>query len=569
MYRFSVVLLSILQVGAVTFLPKREYNISLQVKTTNGIVQGRKMATENGKRYFAFRGIPFARPPLEDLRFRSPQPPEEWKQVVDATKDVVSCMEVQTRSTRVQIVGSEDCLYLNVYTPVEEQGSLPVFFYIYGGGFYEGTSSDEIYGPGHFIDQNAILVIANYRLGLFGFLSTEDLASPGNYGLKDQHLALLWVKSNIRYFGGNPQKVVIIGQSAGANSVMHHVISPKSKGLFSAAVPLSGDTLVEWGNQRSPKSIAQDVAITLGIPYQNTTKFVETLRRLPSKKLQKANLEVTLVRLTSMLMDGYAFTPTIEVDHKDAFITDLTYNSLENGNFAKVPIIMGMTSLETVFFAVLTGPVRFLLLLYDLSPPMLLARLNTMNQRQKYEIAKMIKKAYFQGDFLASASKENITQYLTDKMFLRPLMKTSRLLSKYTNVFFYVYDYTIPVAKEYYKNLGYLIDTEIKGAGHCEDLACYFTSKYLPKDPILTDLEMKHCGKMRKFLMNLALFGNPTPQKDNELQNLLWTPVKNPRELNYLHIAENYTIKQNYRGEFVRLWDNIFETYVKKPYKTY
>ncbi|CAH1954703.1 unnamed protein product [Acanthoscelides obtectus] len=212
------------------------------------------MTTENGRRYFAFRGIPFAEPPLGELRFRSPRPPKKWNQVVDATKDVNSCVEIRIRKSGATIFGSEDCLYLNVYTPVGKlkgkQEILPIFFFIYGGAFIEGTSSSDLYGAGYFMEENFILVTANYRLGLFGFLSTEDLASPGNYGLKDQHLVLLWIKSNIRYFGGNPKNVIIMGQSAGATSVMHHVVSPRSRGLFHAAVPLSGDTLAEWSNQR-------------------------------------------------------------------------------------------------------------------------------------------------------------------------------------------------------------------------------------------------------------------------------------------------------------------------------
>nr|CAI5828102.1 unnamed protein product [Callosobruchus analis] len=267
-----------------------------------------------------------------------------------------------------------------------KQESMPVFFFIYGGAFIEGTSSYHLYRPDHFIDQNAILVTANYRLGLFGFLSTEDLASPGNYALKDQHLVLLWIKSNIRYFGGNPQKVVIMGQSAGGNNVIHHVISHRSRGLF------------------------KDVALTLGIPFENTTKFVETLRGLSTERLQKANFKVNFVHLPSILLDGLPFTPTIEVAHSDAFVTDLTYNSLKKGDIAKVPVMMGITSLEMLFFAGVLEPTRAFLLLYDWSPALLLRRLNIPYSWQTRLIAKTIKKAYFRDNYLSSAPKEELAQ---------------------------------------------------------------------------------------------------------------------------------------------------------------
>ncbi|VEN57212.1 unnamed protein product [Callosobruchus maculatus] len=511
MYSFSVVLLCILQLEALRFLPKSEYNNSLQVKTTNGFVQGKELATENGRRFLAFRGVPFAEPPLGDLRFRSPQLPKKWDQVVDATEDIDSCIEVQARRTGFQLAGSEDCLYLNVYTPVVKlkvkEKNLPVFFFIYGGAFSEGTSSSSLYGPGHFIEQNSILVTANYRTGLFGFLSTQDLASPGNYGLKDQRLVLLWIQSNIRYFGGNPQKVVIMGQSAGGSSVMHHVVSPRSRGLFNAAVSLSGDTLTQWSNNRRPKSIAEDIALSLGIPFENTTKFIDDLRTLPTMRLQEANLEAVFVHTTLLLLDGLPFTPTIEVVHKDAFITDSTYNSLKKGDIAKVPILMGTTSLEALFFAGLFDAVRPFLFLCDWSPAILLTRLNIRYTWQKHLVAKMIKKAYFQGKFSSSATKEELAQYFSDILFSRPFTKTAKLLSKHTDVFFYVYDYPIPAVKAFYRKLGYFIDTHLKGCAHSEDLGCYFTSEQRPKDIKLSDRDLNHCRRMRKFLTNFAVFG--------------------------------------------------------------
>jgi len=204
------------------------------VKVEQGLVQG---AFENG--LTVYRGIPFAAPPVGDLRWRAPQPATNWEGVKQATQFGPS--PVQNGK------GSEDCLYLNVWTPAKSANDhLPVLVWIYGGGFSAGSASDRSYSGEKLATKGVVLVSINYRVGQLGFLAHPELSAEstnhvsGNYGLLDQIAGLQWVKQNIAAFGGDPNKVTIFGESAGGISVSMLCASPLAKGLFEGAISESG-----------------------------------------------------------------------------------------------------------------------------------------------------------------------------------------------------------------------------------------------------------------------------------------------------------------------------------------
>jgi len=193
-----------------------------------------------------WHGIPFAKPPLGQYRFRPPQVPDSWEDAIDCSDRSPICPQLDFENRRT--VGQEDCLYLDIYRPAGATGPLPVMFWIYGGGFVVGDSYEfGTYDGSHRVsDYPVIMVNVNYRLNAFGFLALEELrnesssGTSGNYGVQDQRFALQWVQENIANFGGDPNQVTIYGQSAGAFSVCYHVSSPASKGLFRSAIMESG-----------------------------------------------------------------------------------------------------------------------------------------------------------------------------------------------------------------------------------------------------------------------------------------------------------------------------------------
>ena len=219
------------------------------VKTANGAVEG-AVSASTGIRMF--KGIPFAEPPEGKLRWKAPMPVKNWTDVRDATQFGPRCMQLPIfgdmnfRSNGM----SEDCLYLNVWTPAKTaKAKLPVMVYFFGGGFVAGDGSEPRYDGESMATHGIVAVTVNYRLGVFGFLAHPELSreSPhhasGNYGLLDQNAALVWVKRNIAAFGGDPNRVTIAGESAGSFSVSAQMGSPLSKGLIAGAIGESGSLL--------------------------------------------------------------------------------------------------------------------------------------------------------------------------------------------------------------------------------------------------------------------------------------------------------------------------------------
>ena len=236
-------------------LSTRPLNARLDVvKVDTGSLSGR--AATGG--VTAYLGIPFAAPPVGDLRWRPPQPAAKWEGVRKADTFGTSCMQNQagsrlpwTEEFMTQGAIGEDCLFLNVWTAAKSANArLPVMFWIYGGGFNEGSSSVAVYDGTELARKGVIVVSMNYRVGPLGFLAHPELTnesehrSSGNYGLLDQIAALQWVNRNVAAFGGDPSQVTIFGQSAGAISVMHLMRSPLAKGLFVRAIAQSGPGLL-------------------------------------------------------------------------------------------------------------------------------------------------------------------------------------------------------------------------------------------------------------------------------------------------------------------------------------
>jgi len=259
------------------------------VQTDAGIVEGVRTG-----HLIVYKGIAFAAPPVGSLRWREPQPVNSWNGVRKADKFASSCMQ-----TGVSMPGetpaavSEDCLYLNIWTPNRSADArLPVMVWIYGGGFSNGSASMPLYWGDRLARKGALVVTFGYRVGPFGFLAHPELTresahhTSGNYGLLDQIAALQWVQRNIRAFGGDPERVTIFGQSAGAASVSILMASPLAKGLFQRAIGQSGGLFEPL--QLAPNYLLANAeregeayAASLGV------HSVADLRALPASELLK------------------------------------------------------------------------------------------------------------------------------------------------------------------------------------------------------------------------------------------------------------------------------------------
>jgi carboxylesterase type B len=234
------------------------------IEIGDGKLEGTVMQTRKSIEFHAFLKIPYAEPPIGNLRFQPPVQNRKWEGVLNATIYGPICMQYLYDSMYGE---SEDCLHLNVFTKSlgNKNGLKPVIVYIHGGvsmlqfyklsyitsvfqGFEYGAGSSN--GPSYLMDRDIVLITINYRLGPFGFLALGTKEATGNMGLKDQVMALKWIQRNIIYFGGDPNSITIAGLSAGAYSTTAHMASPLSKGLFIRVISLSGAITWQKGFQK-------------------------------------------------------------------------------------------------------------------------------------------------------------------------------------------------------------------------------------------------------------------------------------------------------------------------------
>jgi para-nitrobenzyl esterase len=265
----------------------------LEITTELGTVRGTESAVEGVR---AFLDMPFAAAPSGENRWREPQPREPYDGTLDATSPAPSCPQPEDSALGALTPippSDEDCLSVNVWAPTDAEG-LPVMFWIHGGGLGSGSASQDYYIGDDLAAEGAVVVSANYRLGPFGFLATEQLAeesedgSFGNYGLADQQAALEWVQANVTRFGGDPDNVTIFGESAGGGSVCGHLASPASEGLFHRAIIQSGGGCAD--PQDAEAAQADGAALLEAVGCDD----MACLREVPSDEILAAGFDTSL-----------------------------------------------------------------------------------------------------------------------------------------------------------------------------------------------------------------------------------------------------------------------------------
>jgi len=321
------------------------------IKTDAGPVQG---AIANDVEFF--KGIPFAAPPVGELRWRAPQPVAKWSAVRQAVSYGADCMQVPFPSDAAPlgVAPAEDCLYLNVWRPAKHASGekLPVFVWIYGGGFVNGGSSPAVYDGSAFARDGVIFVSFNYRLQRFGFfahpaLTAEQKAPLANYGIMDQIAALKWVQRNIAAFGGDPRNVTICGESAGGISVHYMMTSPAAAGLFQKAIVQSGAGRAAGAIGMRHLTGSKDSAEALGVEFAaahgiqgNDADALAKLRAIPAADLA-SNLN-----LASMGSDPtYVGGPVLD----GTLLTGDPGLLYAQGKGARVPVMVGATSMDIGF----------------------------------------------------------------------------------------------------------------------------------------------------------------------------------------------------------------------------
>ena len=314
-------------------------------RTKQGVARGDMWTSRSGRYFNVFRGIPYAKQPVGERRFKSPEAldtQDSWEGAKDFNWEMPHCYQIDLISGFH--IGKEECLKLNVFSPdLSPDKLLPVMVWIHGGAFVTGDSGTAMWGPHYFMDHDVVLVSMHYRLGPLGFLSlgNEDIA--GNMGLWDQRMALQWVKRNIKQFGGDPRRVTIFGESAGSMAVNFHLLSLESKGLFSKAIMQSG-TVFSSFLESSKHSTRDGLKFAEAVGCNTKNKIVECLKRVPVKELF-ANMQ--MFDKDCPLRDDLGFThlgpwkPVVDSFIEQPFLPKDPEEILKNKEENNVPAIIG------------------------------------------------------------------------------------------------------------------------------------------------------------------------------------------------------------------------------------
>jgi para-nitrobenzyl esterase len=452
-------LASLAAFGAAAALPE-------QITVDTGTLAGGTGATPDVR---AYKGIPFAAPPVGANRWRAPQAAAKWQGVRPATDYAARCMQGGPPGANAAAppATSEDCLYLNVWSAAGAATERrPVMVWIYGGGYFGGAGSEPRYAGDALASKGAVVVTLNYRLGTFGFLAHPQLSAEsdrkisGNYAVQDSLAALQWVQRNIAAFGGDPANVTLFGESAGANMTSALVGSPQAKGLFHRAIVQSGAWMGMSMGRMTPLASAEEAGAKAANDFGATS--IAELRAKPAQEIH-ANLRAP----AGLVVDGYYIPEDLS----------LTFT---NGRQNAVDVLVGSNQDEGTFFP----------------RPGLTAQQFTSEARQRFGVlAESYLKIYPANDdagamtaYLASFRDETAWQ----------MRKFAELQTKRGNEAYVYYFTRVPPSPP---------DRPSRGASHVAEIPYMFNN--LPANVPWTDTDRALAATMSSYWVNFARSGNP------------------------------------------------------------
>ncbi|XP_026491214.2 esterase E4-like [Vanessa tameamea] len=549
---------------------------TVKVKLKQGELSGKKEFTYiNEQKFYSFKGIPYAEPPVGELRFKPPVSHHGWENIYEAHTNKPTCIQYSSKmriGEHIGMSGSEDCLYISVFTPNLE-GSAPVIVFDYNDNFGASFNGTETYSPDFFIEENIVIVTINHRLGLLGYLSTGDDVIPGNAGLRDFIMGLNWIQDNINEFGGDPNSVTLMGNRGGAviTDILLH--SPKAKKLFSSVIMQSGTALEPLFLSDQYRERAFDLGNVLNITANDSETLLKGLQNVDVELMYNKESDVIHRTDEDLQNTMFTFSPIIENDNPDAILTTLPDNSKIIND---VPVMIGMNSREGLYLAS-----------HFINEPNLVAELAQeflflfpiktnykFNKKSKvYEEAiKEILNFYFEEGYFYYSNVLEYSVYVGDLLQNYALNLAAKKLTEKTQspIYYYMFDFRGRLNE----NSEYIAKYTRFGLKHwgatVTDELCYLhlcsRIKQTYKDLInlvSEQPELKVLKKMVRLWANFAKTRNPTPlAEDDILKDFKWLPInKESNETNYAHITNTLKMKENPLGEREKFWDNFLAKY--------
>ncbi|KAF4522636.1 hypothetical protein B566_EDAN011035 [Ephemera danica] len=495
------------------------------VTVLDGQLRGTTMTTLDGNNFHAFLGIPYAEPPVDNRRFKAPGEPAPWEGIRNATEEGSVCAQVPLMGDT--FIGSEDCLYLNVYTrqlSETDMELLPVLFWIHGGAFYAGDGGTELNGPEFLMDQEILLVTINYRLGPFGFLSSGNQVVPGNFGMKDSVMAMKWVRDNIDNFGGDNSRVTLHGYSSGSSMVHAHLFSPMSKGLFHAAIMQSGSLSNDCVLQGRPSGVMQVLGALVGCKEPHSSALLHCLRDVPASELALAtnSLPSWGVKIPTAWGPVVEWAGRDDIWEEEPFLVEEPEKLIAEGRIPNdVPVISGITKDEGIGFGYFVAQ----------SPDLLRQLENGFGTVARLAFClkfsdkkyKSIKKFYFGDREIDENERESMIKLYSDALFVWGQVSQSELIASANEqpVYFYQFSFVGRISESMTLNIS---SEHLGGVGHADDLAYVFRRSVPFPDGKPDTEEYNTIKRMGRIIANFAATGNPTPEVDDLLPER-WLPL--------------------------------------------
>ncbi|KYN04801.1 Esterase E4 [Cyphomyrmex costatus] len=524
-----------------------------RIQVAEGKLKGVVVNGCNDVKYLAFRGIPYAKPPVGELRFKDPKPAEPWSGERDASK--YGNISVQVDIATQKVVGDEDCLYLNVYTtntkPLQKRS---VMVWIHGGGYFVGSGDPTWYGPDYIMKKDVVLVTVNYRLSSLGFLNLNDEVATGNQGVKDVILALKWIKRSIVAFGGDPENITIFGESAGASIVHCLALSPLAKGLFHKIIAQSGVILNPWAFYDQTDAGFR-LAKKLGRTTSDPKVAYEFLKTVDAKSLIENSL-FAIATEPERLSFTLSFTPTLDSKSPNPVFPEHPKEYLSRGT--QIPFLLGFTRNEGIFLikSNFFGDVSdkdLEKLNNDFKNGLLANVLSTLPKIGT--TVEELRSFYFGKKEISRETLMNYSYFLGDEFFVRGIRDVVELQKSsdgYKSTYLYHFDYESETS-----SMKTVLDIGLPGVSHTEDIGFLFFPEIAKT---VHQLCYKPGSKDYKILnyfvqmwTDFAKTGNPTPTTN------LWLPLTDSqnKDYNYLNIDLNLQMKTFRKGKERWDWESL------------
>ncbi|KAJ8732338.1 hypothetical protein PYW08_015068 [Mythimna loreyi] len=520
------------------------------VTVKQGKLRGAVKQCLDGSPYYSFKGIRYGQPPVGELRFKAPLPVKPWEGIRDAIEHGPVCPQFDM-IIRKFVEGSEDCLSLNIYTKsLQLSSKIPVMVYIHGGAFMSGSGNTETYGPEYFFQHDVIIVTINYRLEVLGFLCLDTPEVPGNAGMKDQVLALRWIKQNISTFGGDPDNITIFGVSSGAACVTYHMLSPMSQGLFNKAIVQSGVCLSYWSITHNPVEQAFRSANVLGKDINDVDELLQYLRSVPALDLTRLSVRIKTHQKEKRTDLPVYFTPTIEkkFEGQEQFLTEEPIDLILAGKVSNVPLLIGYNSAEGILMV--NSHIKKLEIL-NKNPSYLVPSdvATTVTKEKLNEFGQRIKQFYFGGKDATEDDIQAITDVQTDINFMYQTHRFLQFFQRMAPVFLYKFDYATDL-----NIVKYMTGVDnVKGACHTDDIFYMFYSEINQKYIESNNELKKAVYQITKFWADFAKTGNPTPTKGS----IQWRPYTSANK-ECLLLNQDMKLLNNLDEERVNFWNKIY-----------